>query len=100
MGKYGLESSYKGRRTTSRIGERAHEAAFETPKEQPDKPWQTLCLVDFEPHSKCSLELGPLVDAVIALGLAPPTGSLSTAEFGSEVAHAKGRTTLRVFRLR
>jgi hypothetical protein len=33
-------------------------------------------------------------------GLAQPTGFLATAELGSEVAYGKGRTTLRVFRLR
>jgi hypothetical protein len=44
--------------------------------------------------------LGPLVDALIAHGLAQPTDFLATAEFGSEVAYGKGRTTLRVFRLR
>jgi hypothetical protein len=33
-------------------------------------------------------------------GLAQPTGFLATAELGSEVADGKGRTTLRVFRLR
>jgi len=99
-GKHGLEPTYKGRRETLRIGGRTYEAIFETPAEQPDKPWKTLCLVDTEPRGKGSLELGPLVDALIAHGLAQPTDFLATAELGSEVAYGKGRTTLRVFRLR
>jgi hypothetical protein len=98
--KHGLAPSYKGRRTTLRIGGRTYEAIFETPKEQPDKSWKTLCLVDAEPRSKGSLELGPLVEALIAHGLAQPTDFLATAELGSEVAYGKGRTTLRVFKLR
>jgi hypothetical protein len=99
---HGVKSSavYKGRHTKLRIGGRTYEAIFETPKEQPDKPWKTLCLVDSEPRSKGSLDLGPLVDALIAHGLAQPTDFLATAELGSEVAYGKGRTTLRVFRLR
>ena len=97
---HGLKPSYKGRHTTLRIGGRTYQATFETPTEQPDKPWKTLCLVDSEPRSKGSLELGPLVDALIAQGLAQPTDFLATAELGSEVAYGKGRTTLRVFRLR
>jgi hypothetical protein len=79
---------------------RTYEAIFETPTEQPDKPWKTLCLVDAELRSKGSLELGPLVDAMIDNGLAQPTDFLATAELGSEVAYGKGRTTLRVFSLR
>jgi hypothetical protein len=97
---HGLRPSYKGRHTTLEIGGRTYEAIFETPKEQPDKPWKTLCLVDTEPRCKGSLELGPLVEALIAHGLAQPTDFLATAELGSEVAYGKGRTTLRVFRLR
>ena len=98
--KHGLEPSYKGRRRTLRIGGRTYRAIFETPKERPDKPWKTLVLVDTEPRSKGSLELGPLVEALIAHGLAQPTDFLATAELGSEVAYGKGRTTLRVFKLR
>jgi len=56
--------------------------------------------VDAEPCHKGSLELGPLVDALIAHGLAQPTDFLATAELSSEVAYGKGRTTLRIFRLR
>jgi hypothetical protein len=97
---HGAEPAYEGRRATLGVGGRSYEAIFETPAEQPDKPWKTLCLVDAEPRSKGSLELGPLVDALIAHGLAQPTDFLSTAELGSEVAYGKGRTTLRVFRLR
>jgi hypothetical protein len=97
---HGLKPTYKGRHMTLKIGGRTYEAIFKTPKEQPDKPWNTLCLVDTEPRSKGSLELGPLVDALIAHGLAQPTDFLATAELGSEVAYGKGRTTLRVFRLR
>ena len=40
------------------------------------------------------------VDALIAHGLAQPTDFFATAELGSEVVYGKGRTTLRVFRLR
>ena len=97
---HGLKPTYKGRHMTLKIGGRTYEAIFETPKEQPDKPWKTLCLVDTEPRSKGSLELGPLVDVLIAHGLAKPTDFLATAELGSEVAYGKGRTTLRTFRLR
>jgi len=98
--KHGVKPSYKGRHMTLKIGGRTYEAIFETPKEQPDKPWKTLCLIDTEPRSKGSLDLGPLVDAMIAHGLAQPTDFLATSEFGSEVAYGKGRTTLRVFKLR
>jgi hypothetical protein len=99
---HGLKPSdvYKGRQVTLRIGGRTYEAIFETPAEAPDKPWKTLCLVDTEPRGKGSLELGPLVDALIANGLAQPTDFLATAELGSEVAYGKGRTTLRTFKLR
>ncbi|MGA2186872.1 MAG: hypothetical protein ABSH47_28015 [Bryobacteraceae bacterium] len=97
---HGVGLTYKGRHATLKIGGRTYEAIFETPAEQPDKPWKTLCLVDTEPRSKGSLELGPLVDALIANGLAQPTDFLATAELGSEVVYGKGRTILRVFRLR
>ena len=97
---HGEKNPYKGRRETLRIGGRTYEAIFETPAEQPDKPWKTLCLVDTEPRSKGSLELRPLMDALIAQGLAKPTDFLATAELGSEVAYGKGRTTLRTFKLR
>jgi hypothetical protein len=83
-----------------KIGGRTYEAIFETPAEAPEKPWKTLCLVDTEPRSKGSLELRPLMDALIAQGLAKPTDFLATAELGSEVAYGKGRTTLRTFKLR
>ena len=91
---------YKGRQLKLKIGGRTYGAIFETPNEAPDKPWKTLCLVDSEPRSKGSLDLGPLIDALIANGLAQPTDFLATAELGTEVAYGKGRTTLRVFRLR
>jgi len=97
---HGVEPTYKGRRATLKIGGRTYEAIFETPAEQPDKPWKTLCLVDTEPRSKGSLDLAPLVEALIANGLAQPTDFLATAELGSEVVYGKGRTTLRTFRLR
>jgi len=97
---HGEANPYRGRHETLKIGGRTYEAIFETPKEQPDKPWKTLCLVDTEPRSKGSLELGPLMDALIAHGLAKPTDFLATAELGSEVAYGKGRTTIRTFRLR
>ena len=97
---HGEKNPYKGSHTTLKIGGRTYEAIFETPKEQPEKPWKTLCLVDTEPRSKGSLELGPLMDALIAHGLAQPTDFLATAELGSEVAYGKGRTTLRTFKLR
>ena len=97
---HGAEPAYEGRRTTLIIGGRTYGAIFETPADEPEKHWQTLCLVDAEPRSKGSLELGPLVDALIAQGLAQPTDFLATAELGSEVAYGTGRTTLRVFTLR
>jgi regulation of enolase protein 1 (concanavalin A-like superfamily) len=98
--KHGVEPSYKGRRKTLKIGGRTYEAIFETPAEQPDKHWKTLCLVDADPRSRGSFDLRPLIDVLIAHDLAHPTDFLATAEFGSEVAYGKGRTTLRVFRLR
>jgi hypothetical protein len=97
---HGVANPYIGRHETLEIGGRTYEAIFETPKEQPDKPWKTLCLVDTEPRSKGSLELGPLMDALIAHGLAKPTDFLATAELGNKVAYGKGHTTLRTFRLR
>jgi hypothetical protein len=97
---HGAEPAYEGRRTTLSIGGRTYEAIFETPAERPDRPWKTLALVDAELRSKGSLELGPLVEALIDHGLAQPTDFLATAELGSEVAYGKGRTTLRVFSLR
>jgi hypothetical protein len=97
---HGEKNPYKGRHTTLKIGGRTYEAIFETPAEAPEKPWKTLCLVDTEPRSKGSLELRPLMDALIAHGLAKPTDFLATAELGSEVAYGRGRTTLRTFRLR
>ena len=97
---HGVTNTYKGRHMTLKIGGRTYEAIFETPAEQPDKPWKTLCLVDTEPRSKGTLELGPLMEALIANGLAQPSDFLATAEFGTEVAYGKGRTTLRSFSLR
>jgi hypothetical protein len=97
---HGVKNTYKGRHMTLKIGGRTYEAIFETPKEQPEKPWKTLCLVDTEPRSKGRLDLGPLLEALITHGLAKPTDFLATAELGSEVAYGKGRTTLRTFRLR
>lgn len=99
---HGLKPSdvYKGRHETLKIGGRTYEAIFETPNEQSDKPWMTLCLVDTEPRSKGSLELGPLMDALFTYGLAKPTDFLATAELGNKVAYGKGHTTLRTFRLR
>jgi len=97
---HGVTNTYKARHMTLKIGGRTYEAIFETPAEQPDKPWKTLCLVDTEPRSKGTLELGPLMEALIANGLAQPSDFLATAEFGTEVAYGKGRTTLRSFSLR
>ena len=97
---HGVGPTYKGRHATLKIGGHTYEAIFETPAEQPDKPWKTLCVVDTEPRSKGTLELGPLVDAPIANGLAQPTDFLATAELGSQVMYGKGRSTLRTFRLR
>ena len=98
--KHGVEPAYQGRRTALTIGGRTYDAIFETPADQPARPWKTLCLVDAEARSKGSLGLGPLVDAVIDHGLAQPTDFLATAELGSEVAYGQGRTTIRTFRLR
>jgi len=97
---HGAEPAYKGRHTKLAIGGRTYEAIFETPADAPDKPWKTLALVDTALRSQGSLELGPLVDAMIEHGLAQPTDFLATAELGSEVAYGKGRTTLRTFKLR
>jgi len=99
---HGLKPSdvYKGRHMNMKIGGRTYEAIFETPKDNPDKPWKTLCLIDNQPRSKGSLKLGSLMDALIAHGLAKPTDFLATSELGTEVAYGKGRTTLRAFKLR
>jgi hypothetical protein len=98
--KHGLEPSYKGRRETLTIGGRMYEAIFETPADQPGKAWSTLCLVDAEPRSSGTLELGPLLDLLIARGLAQPTDFLATAELGSEIVFGKGHTAIRRFSLR
>jgi hypothetical protein len=92
-----VEPAYKGRRTKLAIGGRTYDAIFETPADQPDKPWKTLCLVDAELRTMGSLELGPLMDAMIDHGLAQPTDFLATAELGSEVAYGQGRTTINTF---
>jgi hypothetical protein len=99
---HGLKPSdaYKGHHIKLKIGGRTYVAIFETPKENPEKPWKTLFLLDTKPRSKGSLELGPLMDALIAHGLAKPTDFLATAELGTEVAYGKGHTTLRTFKLR
>jgi hypothetical protein len=97
---HGEKNPYKGRHTTLKIGGRTYEAIFETPKEAPEKPWKTLCLVDTEPRSKGSFVLAPLMEALIAQGLAKPTDFLATAELGTEVGYGKGHTTLRSFNLR
>ena len=98
--RHGVYPDYKGRQTTLTIGGRTYDAIFETPADQPDKPWKTLCLVDAQLRTTGSLELGPLMDVMIDHGLARPTDFLATAELGSEIAHGKGRTTIRTFRLR
>jgi hypothetical protein len=98
--KHGLDPSYKGRREVLKIGGRTYEAIFETPLDQPGKTWSTLCLVDAQPRSSGSLELRPLMDLLIARGLARPTHFLATAELGSEIVFGKGRTTIRRFALR
>ena len=85
---------------TVKIGGRTYEAIFKTPLDNPEKPWKTLCLIDTEPRTKGSLELGPLMKALIANRLAKPTDYLATAELGTEVAYGKGSTTLRTFKLR
>jgi hypothetical protein len=91
---------YKGRHETLKVGGRTYVAIFETLKENPDKSWKTLCLTDTEPRSKGSLALGPLMDVLIAHGLAKPTDFLAIAELGTEVAYGRGHTTLRIFKLR
>jgi len=99
---HGLKPSdvYKGRHQMLKIGGRTYLAIFETPKEAPDKPWKTLCLIDTDQRSKGSIALGPLMDALITRGLAKPTDFLATAELGTEVAFGKGHTTLHSFKLR
>jgi hypothetical protein len=99
-GKHALEPSYHGRHETLQIGGRTYEAIFETPVDQPAKAWKTLCLVDSAPRTRGSLELGPLADVLIARGLAQPSHLLATAELGNEIAYGRGRTTIRMFRLR
>jgi hypothetical protein len=97
---HGLTNVYKGQHTKVTIGGRRYEAILETPKQEPSKHWKTLCLVAMEPRRKGSLELRPLMEALVAQGLARPTDYLATAELGTEVAYGKGRTTLRTFKLR
>lgn len=97
---HGVTNKYKGPQKTLKIGGRTYEAIFETPKDQPDKAWPTVCLVDTEPRSEGSLELGQLVEAVIANALTKPTDFLATAELDTEMAYGKGRTTLRACKLR
>jgi hypothetical protein len=97
---HGEKNPYKGHHTTLKIGGRTYEAIFETPTENPEKSWKTLCLVDTEPRDKGSLALAPLMETLIAHGLAKPTDFLATAELGTEVAYGKGHTTLRSFKLR
>jgi len=99
---HGLKPSdvYKGRHIKLKIDGRTYEAIFETPKEAPDKPWKTLCLIDTDPRSQGSLKLGPLMEALIAHRLAKATDFLATAELGTEVAYGRGLTNLRAFKLR
>lgn len=71
---------------------RRYEAIFQTLKAQPEKAWKTLCLIDLDPRSKGTLALAPLMDVLVARGLATPTDFLATAELGTEVTYGKGRT--------
>jgi hypothetical protein len=98
--RHALEPSYKGQRETLRIAGRVYEAILQTPAEAPGNAWPTLCLIDSEPRTSGSLDLAAFMKVLIARGLAQPTHFLATAELGSEVAHGKGRLTLRRFRLR
>lgn len=91
---------YKGRHMRLKIGGRMYDAIFETPKERPEKHWNTLCLIDLEPRTKGSLDLAALMHALVAHGLAKSTDFLATAELGTEVATGEGRTTLRDFSLK
>jgi hypothetical protein len=97
---HGVEIPYKDRQMKLKIGGRTYLAIVQTPKEAPDKSWTTLCLVDTTPRSKGSLELVPLMNVLVAQGLAKATDFLATAELGNEVVYGKGRTTVRTFRLR
>jgi hypothetical protein len=56
--------------------------------------------VDTESRSSGALDLGSIMDFLIARGLAQPTHFLATAELGSEVAYGKGQTTIKRFALK
>jgi hypothetical protein len=47
-----------------------------------------------------SLDVGAIVDFLLARGLVKPDQFLATAELGSEVAYGKGSLTLRAFALK
>jgi hypothetical protein len=98
---HGLEpsNSYEGSREILNIGGRIYQAILETHAERHEKAWKTLCLIDTEPRCSGSLELGPLLDVMIARGLAKSTEFLATAELGCEIAFGKGHTTVRRFAL-
>ncbi len=94
-----LSPPYKGKRETVVLGGRTYEAIIETPADAPHKTWPSLCLVDTEPRTAGSIDLGEIVAFLIARGLAKPEFFLATAELGNEVAYGKGRTVVRRFTL-
>ncbi len=95
-----LTPSYTGKHEVVTLGGRKYEAIIETPADNPQKPWTTLCLVDSETRTGGSLDLGELTQFLIARGLARPEHYLATVELGSEVAFGKGRLIVRKFALR
>jgi hypothetical protein len=97
---YELEGAYLGSHEIMKIGGRTYDAIIETPADQPAKTWNTLFVVDIEPRSQGSLELQPFMEIMMERGLAKPDNFLATAELGNEVAYGKGKTIVRMFRLR
>lgn len=95
-----LRPPYVGKHETVTLGGRTYEAIIETPADNPAKAWNTLCLVDIEPRTSGTLDLGELAAFLIARGLAQPEHFLVTAELGNEVAFGKGTATIRKFALR
>jgi hypothetical protein len=95
-----LTPPYSGKHETITLGGRTYEAIIETLADNSQKAWNTLCLVDSEPRSAGSLDLGELAAFLVARGLARPADFLVTAELGNEVAWGRGRMTIRKFELR
>lgn len=97
---HALANTYKGKHEQVKIGGRGYQAIFETPVEAPWKIWSTLCLVEDDLRNSGSLDVGAIVDFLLARGLVKPDQFLATAELGSEVVCGKGSLTLRTFALK